>query len=113
MSRRIRHAAAFEADVRDQVAYLVGRQRWAWIDRLEADLRVLERLVSSYPRAGAELRRRGSDVLRRAALRSTPFFVWYQLDEADAGGSVTLYRLFHVRQRRSRPAFLRDEPEPA
>lgn len=113
MSRRIHHAAAFEADLRHQVAYLVVRRQWAWIDRLEADLRALEHLVSAYPRAGAELRRRGSDVLRRAMLRTTPFFVWYQLDEADERGLLTLYRLFNVRQRRRRPAFLRDETEDA
>ncbi len=109
MPRRVRHAAVFEADLRDQVSYLAQREQWAWIDQLEADMRALEDLLSAYPRAGPELRRRDTDVLRRATLRSTPFFVWYQFDEADADGPITLYRLFHVRQRRRRPAFMADE----
>lgn len=109
MSRQVVHAAAFEADLRAQVAYLERHEHWNWIDRLEGDIGALETLLSAYPRAGREIRRRGNDTLRRAALRSTPFFVWYQLDEADEKGPVTLYRLFHVRERRRGPAFLQDE----
>lgn len=109
MARHVRHAAEFEADVRAQVDHLARHEQWKWIDRLEADLRAVEDLLAAYPRAGRELERRGSGVLRRVALRSTPFFVWYQLDDADVGGPIMLYRLFHVRQGRRLPEFMDDE----
>ncbi len=92
--------------MRAQLEYLARHEQWMWIDRLEADLEAVEDLLAGYPHVGRELGRRGSDVLRRVALRSTPFFAWYQVDELDEKGPVTLYRIFHVRQARRLPSFM-------
>lgn len=66
------------------------------------DLAEVEKVLSVFPGIGREIERRGSQIIRRIPLRAAPFNLWYEYDEAELDGPVTLVRLFHVRQRQPR-----------
>jgi len=83
--------------------YLQDRDEPAWIDKLAADLDVLETLLAAYPHSGRRLAEYGSVALCKLRLRQTPYYVWYSFDQAESGSAVTLVRLFHTRQQRSQP----------
>jgi hypothetical protein len=61
-----------------------------------------EDLLGQFPDAGVELRQDGAMTVRRLRLKRVPFYVWYLVD-VRKGRRVTLFRLFHARQRTPEP----------
>lgn len=91
----------FERDVRKQIAYLRAQGDEARVFGLLEDLAELKELLASFPEAGRELTRQGTESLRKLKARRSPFFVWYSF-EPDLD-EVTFFRLFHGRQRTREP----------
>ena len=89
--------------MRWEAVYLQGRDEPAWIDKLAADIEVLNKLLSAYPKSGRKIAEEGSVLLRKLRLRQTPYYVWYSTDDADPASAVTLVRLFHNRQQAPQP----------
>lgn len=100
MPRPVRHADDFEIDVEAQVAWVLRERGRSWIAGLLRDIEDLEAIVSVFPGAGREVERKGTEVIRRLPLKTTPFIAWYAYDEARRDSPVMLYRLFHRRQKR-------------
>lgn len=71
------------------------------IDGLLQDIAALRKLVAEFPEAGQELSRKGSESLRMMRLRRASFIAWYRA--AIDRDEVTMYRLFHFRQRKPKP----------
>jgi len=89
--------------LRWEAVYLQDRDEPAWIDKLAADIEVLNKLLSAYPKSGRKIAEEGSVLLRKLRLRQTPYYVWYSTDDADAGAVIRLERLFHTRQQAPQP----------
>ena len=103
MPRRVRVHASFARDLESQVNWLVGHAEPDWLDRLESDVGRVIALVGAYPAAGTAVERRGSIILRRVLMPSTPYLAWYVYDDRARRRDLWLVRLFHSRQRRPRP----------
>lgn len=91
----------FKRDVGAQVEYLRAQEDVERIHGLLKDLTALKALLEDYPEAGREVMREGDASLRMMPLRRASFVAWYKT--AAQQGEVTLYRLFHERQRRPKP----------
>ena len=101
MARLVRPTALFIEGLAEDAEGLIERNRLEWFELLEADVVELIALLSTAPRIGKLMARRNNRELRRAALKRTPYFVWYAVD-AGPSGAVTLLRLSHTRQRGAR-----------
>ncbi|MBI2323909.1 MAG: type II toxin-antitoxin system RelE/ParE family toxin, partial [Chloroflexi bacterium] len=81
--------------------HLVAQEDADRVLGLLGDLAELRTLLGIYPLAGRELARHEERTLRRRRLRRAPFVAWYRY--APEEEEVTLYRLFHARQRTPEP----------
>ncbi len=99
---RLEYAEEFLADLDRNVSYLREQREWGWVEALQENLAEVEELIESFPDSGFELAREAGEVLRRLRLRRAPYYVWYRMGSAP-DASVTLLRLFHVRQNAPKP----------
>jgi plasmid stabilization system protein ParE len=90
----------FTSDVRDQLEWLRQNDHEDWIEQLREDVTAARELLARFPGVGTGEGIREGRALRRLILRRVPFVAWFVVD-IDAK-VVTLLRLFHARQDRSR-----------